>query len=129
MERGRSWAILHGTFEEVMATKVNRGTKRTCQNASCGVRFYDLARDPITCPTCGAAYEIRIAPPVVERRSGRKPAYVAPAAPEPIVEDALPNEASDDEAVVDPGDDVLPEAEEDDTNPADFVVEPEKEDP
>ena len=129
MDRGAQLDILLGTFEEVMATKVNRGTKRTCQNASRGVRFYDLARDPIACPICGGAYEIRIAPPVVERRSGRKPAYVAPAAPEPIAEDALSNEASDDEAVVDPGDDVLPEAEEDETDPADFVVEPEKEDP
>ena len=54
-----------------MATKVNLGIKRTCQNAACGAR-YDLARDPITCPICAAAYEIRIAPPVVERRSGRK---------------------------------------------------------
>ena len=109
-----------------MARKADRGTKRTCQNASCGVRFYDLARDPITCPTCGAAYDIVIRPPVVERRSGRKPAYVALAAPKPIAEDALPDEASDDEAVVAPGDDVLPE-EEDDADPADFVVEPEKE--
>jgi hypothetical protein len=30
--------------------KVQRGTKRTCQNPECGSRFYDLNRDPITCP-------------------------------------------------------------------------------
>ncbi|MGH6815363.1 MAG: FYDLN acid domain-containing protein, partial [Hyphomicrobiaceae bacterium] len=30
-----------------MATKAERGTKRTCQNAECGSRFYDLNRDPI----------------------------------------------------------------------------------
>jgi uncharacterized protein (TIGR02300 family) len=29
-----------------------RGTKRTCQ--ACEVRFYDLHRDPIVCPACGA---------------------------------------------------------------------------
>jgi uncharacterized protein (TIGR02300 family) len=29
-----------------------RGTKRTCQ--VCEVRFYDLARNPIVCPMCGA---------------------------------------------------------------------------
>ena len=28
------------------------GTKRICQ--SCGARFYDLLRDPPTCPGCGA---------------------------------------------------------------------------
>lgn len=31
--------------------KAARGTKRTCH--SCEVRFYDLARDPIVCPSCG----------------------------------------------------------------------------
>ena len=28
------------------------GTKRICQ--SCGARFYDLRRDPPSCPSCGA---------------------------------------------------------------------------
>ena len=28
------------------------GTKRVCP--SCGARFYDLRRDPITCPVCQA---------------------------------------------------------------------------
>ncbi|MCK5088929.1 MAG: FYDLN acid domain-containing protein, partial [Hyphomicrobiaceae bacterium] len=37
-----------------MATKQNRGTKRTCQNSECGSRFYDLNRTPIACPICGA---------------------------------------------------------------------------
>jgi uncharacterized protein (TIGR02300 family) len=32
--------------------KAMRGTKRTCQ--ACEVRFYDLARNPIVCPVCGA---------------------------------------------------------------------------
>lgn len=32
------------------------GVKRQC--ASCGVRFYDLLRDPITCPECGAVFEV-----------------------------------------------------------------------
>jgi hypothetical protein len=31
-----------------------RGTKRTCQ--ACEVRFYDLARSPIVCPSCGAHF-------------------------------------------------------------------------
>ena len=29
-----------------------RGTKRVCQ--ACAVRFYDLSREPIVCPSCGA---------------------------------------------------------------------------
>ena len=41
-----------------MATKASRGTKRTCQNQECGARFYDLERDPITCPMCESAYVI-----------------------------------------------------------------------
>jgi uncharacterized protein (TIGR02300 family) len=32
--------------------KAARGTKRVCQ--ACDVRFYDLSRDPIVCPSCGA---------------------------------------------------------------------------
>ena len=31
-----------------------RGTKRTCP--ACEVRFYDLAREVIVCPSCGAPY-------------------------------------------------------------------------
>lgn len=32
------------------------GTKRVCLD--CGVKYYDLNRDPITCPTCGSIFEI-----------------------------------------------------------------------
>src|SRR5918992_71723 len=31
------------------------GTKRICQN--CGSKFYDLQRQPITCPSCGAEFD------------------------------------------------------------------------
>jgi hypothetical protein len=55
-----------------MATKADRGTKRTCQDASCGLRFYDLARDPITCPTCGAGYKIIVEAPAAVRRPYKK---------------------------------------------------------
>jgi len=47
-----------------MATKAQRGTKRTCQNPECGARFYDLNRDPITCPICRSTYEIASSPGV-----------------------------------------------------------------
>jgi uncharacterized protein (TIGR02300 family) len=42
-----------------------RGTKRTCQ--ACEVRFYDLARNPIVCPMCGAHYVARVEPVVQAR--------------------------------------------------------------
>jgi uncharacterized protein (TIGR02300 family) len=52
--------------------KAQRGTKRSCQNPECGSRFYDLNRDPITCPVCSTIYEIRV-----------QPVSVAPARPAP----------------------------------------------
>jgi uncharacterized protein (TIGR02300 family) len=55
--------ILTPTGEAPMATnKQARGTKRTCQNDECGSRFYDLNRNPITCPICGSIYELASAP-------------------------------------------------------------------
>lgn len=36
--------------------KAARGSKRVCQ--ACGVRFYDLARDPIVCPACAVEYTV-----------------------------------------------------------------------
>src|SRR5208282_6729755 len=39
-----------------MSIKAERGTKRVCQ--SCGSKFYDLNRDPITCPICQAVYQL-----------------------------------------------------------------------
>lgn len=32
------------------------GTKRVC--VDCGAKYYDLNRDPITCPKCGTIYEV-----------------------------------------------------------------------
>jgi uncharacterized protein (TIGR02300 family) len=36
------------------SSKVMRGTKRVCPE--CEVRFYDLGRETIFCPSCGASY-------------------------------------------------------------------------
>lgn len=35
--------------------KPELGTKRVC--AECGSKFYDLGKDPIVCPRCGATFE------------------------------------------------------------------------
>ena len=70
-----------------MSTKAERGTKRTCQNHDCGSRFYDLNRDPITCPICGTVYELAVsaaaaaAPAVVEKAAPRKPPTKKPVYP------------------------------------------------
>ncbi len=39
-----------------MSLKAERGAKRVCQ--SCGSKFYDLNRDPITCPMCHSVYQL-----------------------------------------------------------------------
>ena len=35
--------------------KPELGSKRTCQN--CGTKFFDMGRDPITCPKCGTVFQ------------------------------------------------------------------------
>jgi uncharacterized protein (TIGR02300 family) len=47
--------------------KAEWGTKRTCQ--SCGARFYDLQRTPITCPKCGTVHDPQAA--LKSRRGAR----------------------------------------------------------
>ena len=61
--------------------KPELGTKRLC--AGCGAKFYDLNKDPIHCPKCGAVYEI-----VVATRPLRPGA--APVAPRPPVPEEAP---------------------------------------
>lgn len=81
-----------------MATKAERGTKRTCQNSSCGARFYDLSRDPIVCPMCSSVYTLPVgtaaaaAAEAAAQRRVKKPEIVDPVvgeAPEVEAEDAL----------------------------------------
>jgi len=63
-----------------------------CQ--SCGARFYDLAKDPILCPKCGAEFD----PEAILKTKRAKPAAVARPAPAPEpAEDEI--ETADEEAV------------------------------
>jgi uncharacterized protein (TIGR02300 family) len=48
--------------------KALRGTKRVCP--ACAARFYDLARESIVCPSCGAQY-VPDAPPVAAEAGAR----------------------------------------------------------
>jgi uncharacterized protein (TIGR02300 family) len=46
----------YGFGKEVVGmVKAAWGTKRSCQ--SCGARFYDLNKNPITCPKCGHTHD------------------------------------------------------------------------
>lgn len=67
--------------------KPELGTKRQCQ--SCGARFYDLAREPITCPKCGTVFVVEVA---VRPRRPRPEANGAAKAvkpkPAPVLEEA-----------------------------------------
>jgi uncharacterized protein (TIGR02300 family) len=79
------------------------GTKRICLN--CGARFYDMNRDPITCPACATTID-----PVAQsrpRRSRAAPKLAAAAAVVDVVrpvvvepDDEVEVEVDDDEEVV-----------------------------
>lgn len=61
--------------------KPELGTKRLC--ASCGAKFYDLNKTPITCPKCGTPFEVV---PVTTRPRADQRAAVRE--PEPEAEEA-----------------------------------------
>jgi len=90
-------------------SKPARGTKRVCP--SCGARFYDLNRTPITCPVCQAVYQI--SPPTSRRSERAQPVevkkVVEPEADAPVLESA---EIISLEEVEEPGAEVVEEDEE-----------------
>jgi uncharacterized protein (TIGR02300 family) len=103
-------------------TKPDLGLKRLCM--SCGAKFYDLNRSPITCPKCGTPFQAAPltrapAPAAVRARDEEEPEAEA-AGPElvsleGIEADAAPEDVSLDD--IDTGDDAtddtfLEEAEE-----------------
>ena len=63
--------------------KADWGTKRICPN--CGTRYYDMRRDPVTCPKCGAPFD---AETLVRTRKSRAAAPVE-AEEVPIAEEEL----------------------------------------
>jgi len=58
--------------------KPNWGVKRMCQ--SCSARFYDLAKDPILCPKCGAEFD----PETILKTKRGKPAAQPRPVPAPV---------------------------------------------
>ena len=62
-------------------SKPEWGTKRTCQ--SCAAHFYDMRKDTIICPKCGATYDPEA---VLKSRRGRVVEKLTPVKPvEPVV--------------------------------------------
>jgi len=96
------------------------GTKRFCQN--CGARFYDMRRDPPTCPKCGTPFTPRA---VVRPRRGTPVTAVSktPAAAAVVEDDLVPG-------VEIPAfeDDVIEEVEDEGLDDADAESEPLKAD-
>ena len=103
-----------------MATKQDRGVKRTCQNGECGARFYDLNRSPIACPICGSAYKIASSPTAIAAvpaedkapRKVKKEEVVEKVAVEADAEEALADVEADETAAEDEDETFLEEEEE-----------------
>mgnify|MGYP001447429151 FL=1 len=80
-----------------MMSKAELGLKRTC--LSCGMRFYDFNRKPITCPGCQAEFDPEA---VIRSRRGRAPAKetgkASKLAEQPVTNDAVELDEDKDEA-------------------------------
>ena len=61
--------------------KIERGIKRICQE--CGALYYDLEKDPIICPKCGAEFDPEA---ILKSRRTR-----------PLVSDSQENQKAEDE--------------------------------
>jgi uncharacterized protein (TIGR02300 family) len=61
--------------------KAEWGLKRTC--LSCGARFYDMQRESITCPACGAPFDVSVQNK--PRRAARAAPVIAKVAPAPAL--------------------------------------------
>lgn len=114
-----------------MSTKADRGTKRSCQNPQCGSRFYDLNRDPITCPICGTEYQLAASAAAIAaaapmgaaeravRKPAKKPVYAVESVkpedvPEAEAEDALAPIEGEEEPAAGADDETFLEEEEED---------------
>ena len=106
--------------------KALRGTKRVCH--ACAARFYDLSREPIVCPSCGAHY-VPDAPPMAAEAGARAARFTdktgwrgrsfKPPDPEPDVapEAVRSTEDANEEALIPvPNEDVVLEEEPDEAD-------------
>ena len=96
--------------KEDALVKPEWGEKRTC--LGCGARFYDLRRDPITCPKCDAEFKIVVVPP-------RSSKARASAPPKPKPEPVTPVPQAEEEETAPVADEDLAEVAELDTGDTD----------
>jgi uncharacterized protein (TIGR02300 family) len=97
------------------ALKLDRGTKRTCQNPDCGARFYDLNRDPVACPICNTVYAIALqSPPQAPARPAPRPVKRPAPVPHALKEE-VPAEQGVELGSLEGEDEPVPVAEDDDT--------------
>jgi len=82
--------------------KPELGSKRQCQ--SCGAKFFDLNKDPITCPKCGAVFQLA----ALSRAAARALPVDDDEQPEVVGAELVSLEEADavDEKVVVPDDDI-----------------------
>ncbi len=88
------------------------GTKRICQNPSCGMKFYDLLRSLIICPACGQEFTIespeapKLGAKIEDKKAGPKAEKAAPVDDgDELLEDDESDVGLDDDDVLDDGDD------------------------
>jgi len=97
------------------AIKLERGIKRTCQNPDCGARFYDLNREPITCPICNTVYAIALQlPPQPPARPASRP-LKRPAPVSHAPKEEVPTEEDVELGALEGEEEPVPVAEDDDT--------------
>ncbi|TCP62217.1 hypothetical protein EV663_10261 [Rhodovulum bhavnagarense] len=85
------------------------GVKRVCPH--CSTRFYDLQRDPMTCPSCGQSFSADSLLPGKGRQMITEKATVAKAAPavldndDDVIDDDDGNDVDLDDDILDDDDD------------------------
>jgi hypothetical protein len=101
------------------------GVKRVCP--SCATRFYDLQRDPMTCPACGSVFTVESLTAV--KAKALRPEKVKP---EPVDIEDLPDIDAEDTVIADDDDltDDILEDEEDNVDLEEIAdVGPDEEEP
>lgn len=76
------------------------GQKRRC--FSCGMKFYDFNKSPITCPECGSEFDPEN---LLKSRRGKSPVKAAVVKPDAAAEDDLEDESETKDDEFDESDD------------------------
>lgn len=97
--------------------KPELGLKRQCM--SCGAKFYDLNRDPATCPKCGTVFQVtalsRVAAPVIARSTDDDETEIESTGPELVSLDEVEAGEADKDLPTDDDIDVADDVADDDT--------------